>query len=34
MSELTAKNIVNAFLLKPLTMKEIGSVIRKVLDKN
>jgi CheY-like chemotaxis protein len=34
MSELTAKNIVNAFLLKPLTMKEIGNVIRKVLDKN
>jgi CheY-like chemotaxis protein len=34
MSELTAKNIVNAFLLKPLTMEEIGSVIRKVLDKN
>jgi CheY-like chemotaxis protein len=34
MSELTEKNIVNAFLLKPLTMKEIGSMIRKVLDKN
>jgi len=35
MSELTAKKMgMNAFLLKPLTMSEIGSVIRRVLDKN
>jgi CheY-like chemotaxis protein len=35
MSEITAKNIgINAFLLKPLTMSEIGSVIRRVLDQN
>ena len=35
MSELTAKKMgMNAFLLKPLTMNEIGGVIRRVLDKN
>ena len=32
-SELSAKNMgIDAFLLKPLTMSQIGSVIRKVLD--